>query len=143
VVMRVKDGVARKGMMIRMMATGKSFEITRVGVFAPAPLEVAEIRAGDVGFLMAGIKEIRDTSIGDTVTEAARPAAEPLPGFKPMKPMVFSGLYPADSGQYQALRDALEKLRLNDSAFTFEPETSGAGIRLSLRLSRAASSRHR
>jgi GTP-binding protein LepA len=126
VVMRVKDGVARKGMMIRMMATGKSFEITRVGVFAPAPLEVAELKAGDVGFLMAGIKEIRDTSIGDTVTEAARPAAEPLPGFKPMKPMVFSGLYPADSGQYQALRDALEKLRLNDSAFTFEPETSQA-----------------
>ncbi|HEY6198560.1 MAG TPA: translation elongation factor 4 [Candidatus Binatia bacterium] len=126
VVMRMKDGVARKGMMIRMMATGKSFEITRVGVFAPAPLEVAELKAGDVGFLMAGIKEIRDTSIGDTVTDAARPAAEPLPGFKPMKPMVFSGLYPADSGQYQALRDALEKLRLNDSAFTFEPETSQA-----------------
>src|SRR4051812_2010246 len=126
VVMRVKDGVARKGMAIRMMATGKTFEITRLGVFAPAPLEVAELKAGDVGFLMAGIKEIRDTSIGDTVTEAARPASEPLPGFKPMKPMVFSGLYPADSGQYQALRDALEKLRLNDSAFTFEPETSQA-----------------
>ena len=126
VVMRVKDGIARKGMTIRMMATGKSFEITRVGVFAPAPVEVDELKVGDVGFLMAGIKEIRDTSIGDTVTDAARPAAEPLPGFKPMKPMVFSGLYPADSGQYQALRDALEKLRLNDSAFTFEPETSQA-----------------
>ena len=126
VVMRVVDGVARKGMAIRMMATGKSFEITRLGVFAPGPVEVAELTAGDVGFLMAGIKEIRDTSIGDTVTEAARPAVEPLPGFKPMKPMVFSGLYPADSGQYQALREALEKLRLNDSAFTFEPETSQA-----------------
>jgi GTP-binding protein LepA len=126
VVMRIVDGVARKGMAIRMMATGKTFEITRIGVFAPAPVEVAELKAGDVGFLMAGIKEIRDTSIGDTVTEAARPAVEPLPGFKPMKPMVFSGLYPADSGQYQALRDALEKLRLNDSAFTFEPETSQA-----------------
>jgi GTP-binding protein LepA len=124
--MRVVDGVARKGMAIRMMATGKSFEITRLGVFAPAPVEVAELIAGDVGFLMAGIKEIRDTSIGDTVTEAARPASQPLPGFKPMKPMVFSGLYPADSGQYQALREALEKLRLNDSAFTFEPETSQA-----------------
>jgi GTP-binding protein LepA len=126
VVMRIVDGAARKGMAIRMMATAKTFEITRLGVFAPAPVEVAELKAGDVGFLMAGIKEIRDTSIGDTVTEAARPAAEPLPGFKPMKPMVFSGLYPADSGQYQALRDALEKLRLNDSAFTFEPETSQA-----------------
>jgi GTP-binding protein LepA len=126
VVMRVVDGVARKGMRIRMMATGKSFEITRLGVFSPAPLEVPELVAGDVGFLMAGIKEIRDTSIGDTGTSEAAPAIQPLPGFKPMKPMVFSGIYPADSGQYQALRDALEKLRLNDSSFTFEPETSQA-----------------
>jgi GTP-binding protein LepA len=126
VLIRVVDGVARKEMRIRMMATGKSFEISRLGVFSPAAVEVQELTAGDVGFLMAGIKEIRDTSIGDTVTAEAAPAAEPLPGFKPMKPMVFSGLYPADSGQYQALREALEKLRLNDSAFTFEPETSQA-----------------
>ncbi len=126
VIVRVFDGIVRKGMRIRMMATGKSFEVTRLGVFSPAPFEVAEMSAGDVGFLMAGIKEIRDTSIGDTVTSETMPATEALPGFKPMKPMVFSGLYPADSGQYQALRDALEKLRLNDSAFTFEPETSQA-----------------
>jgi GTP-binding protein LepA len=126
VIIRVFDGIVRKGMRIKMMATGKTFEVTRLGVFSPAPFEVAEMQAGDVGFLMAGIKEIRDTSIGDTVTSEAVPATEPLPGFKPMKPMVFSGLYPADSGQYQALRDALEKLRLNDSAFTFEPETSQA-----------------
>jgi GTP-binding protein LepA len=126
VIVRVFDGIVRKGMRIRMMATGKTFEVTRLGVFSPAPFEVAEMRAGDVGFLMAGIKEIRDTSIGDTVTSETAPATEALPGFKPMKPMVFSGLYPADSGQYQALRDALEKLRLNDSAFTFEPETSQA-----------------
>jgi GTP-binding protein LepA len=126
VIVRVFDGIVRKGMRIRMMATGKTFEVTRLGVFSPAPFEVAEMSAGDVGFLMAGIKEIRDTSIGDTVTSETAPATEALPGFKPMKPMVFSGLYPADSGQYQALRDALEKLRLNDSAFTFEPETSQA-----------------
>ncbi len=126
VIVRVFDGIVRKGMRIRMMATGKTFEVTRLGVFSPAPFEVAELSAGDVGFLMAGIKEIRDTSIGDTVTSETAPATEALPGFKPMKPMVFSGLYPADSGQYQALRDALEKLRLNDSAFTFEPETSQA-----------------
>ncbi len=126
VIVRVFDGIVRKGMRIRMMATGKTFEVTRLGVFSPAPFEVAEMSAGDVGFLMAGIKEIRDTSIGDTVTSETTPATEALPGFKPMKPMVFSGLYPADSGQYQALRDALEKLRLNDSAFTFEPETSQA-----------------
>jgi GTP-binding protein LepA len=126
VIVRVFDGIVRKGMRIRMMATGKTFEVTRLGVFSPAPFEVAEMTAGDVGFLMAGIKEIRDTSIGDTVTSETAPATEALPGFKPMKPMVFSGLYPADSGQYQALRDALEKLRLNDSAFTFEPETSQA-----------------
>ena len=126
VIIRVFDGSVRKGMLIRMMATGKTFEVTRLGVFSPAPFEVAEMKAGDVGFLMAGIKEIRDTSIGDTVTAESAPATEALPGFKPMKPMVFSGLYPADSGQYQALRDALEKLRLNDPAFTFEPETSQA-----------------
>jgi GTP-binding protein LepA len=126
VIVRVFDGIVRKGMRIRMMATGKTFEVTRLGVFSPAPFEVAEMSAGDVGFLMAGIKEIRDTNIGDTVTSETAPAAEALSGFKPMKPMVFSGLYPADSGQYQALRDALEKLRLNDSAFTFEPETSQA-----------------
>jgi GTP-binding protein LepA len=126
VVMRVVDGVTRKGMRIRMMSTGKTFEVTRLGIFSPAPLEVPELTVGDVGFLMAGIKEIRDTSIGDTVTSEETPATEPLPGFKPMKPMVFSGVYPVDSGQYQALRDALEKLRLNDSSFTFEPETSQA-----------------
>jgi GTP-binding protein LepA len=87
---------------------------------------VAEMKAGEVGFLMAGIKEVKETRIGDTITADERPAREPLPGFKPMKPMVFSGLYPTDTNQYQGLRDALEKLRLNDSSFTFEPETSQA-----------------
>src|SRR6185503_10363967 len=96
------------------------------GVFSPVSTEVPALKAGDVGFLMAGIKEVDETRIGDTITTDERPAVEPLPGFKPMKPMVFSGLYPTDSGQYQALREALEKLRLNDSSFTFDPETSQA-----------------
>ncbi|OGQ81813.1 MAG: elongation factor 4 [Deltaproteobacteria bacterium RIFCSPLOWO2_12_FULL_60_19] len=126
VVIRVRDGVVRKGTRIRMMWSGKAFEVTRLGIFSPAPVETPELSAGEVGFLMAGIKEIGETRIGDTITTDDAPAAEALPGFKPLKPMVFSGIYPTDSGQYQALRDALEKLRMNDSSFTFEPETSQA-----------------
>jgi GTP-binding protein LepA len=126
VLIRVFDGAVRKGQRIRMMSSGKAFEVTRIGIFSPAPREVARIGAGEVGFLMAGIKEIRETRIGDTITVEEAPAVQPLPGFKALKPMVFSGLYPADSGQYQGLRDALEKLSLNDSSFTFEPESSQA-----------------
>ena len=126
VLVRIFDGTVRKGMRIRMMFSGHAFEVTRLGIFAPGPVEVPEMQAGDVGFVMAGIKEVAETRIGDTITIDDRPAVEPLPGFKPMKPMVFSGLYPTDSGQYQGLRDALEKLRLNDSSFTYEPETSQA-----------------
>jgi GTP-binding protein LepA len=126
VMMRVFDGVVRIGMRIRMMSSGRVFDVTRLGVFAPAPREVDEIGAGEVGFLMAGIKEVTETRIGDTITAEECPAGEPLPGFKPLKPMVFSGLYPTDANLYQGLRDALEKLRLNDSSFTFEPETSQA-----------------
>jgi len=126
VMMRVFDGVVRRGMKIRMMSSGRVFEVTRVGIYAPGPVEVAEMKAGDVGFLMAGIKEVKETRIGDTITADERPASEPLARFKPMKPMVFSGLYPTDATEYQGLRDALEKLQLNDSSFTFEPETSQA-----------------
>jgi GTP-binding protein LepA len=126
VTMRIFDGSVRKGTKIRMMSSGRVFEVSRIGVYAPGPVEVAEMKAGEVGFLMAGIKEVKETRIGDTITDDERPASEPLPGFKPMKPMVFSGLYPTDANQYQGLRDALEKLRLNDSSFTFEPETSQA-----------------
>jgi len=132
VMMRVFDGMVRKGERIRMMFSGQSFEVTRLGVFAPEPVEVGELGAGEVGFLMAGIKEVSETRIGETITLEEMPALEPLPGFKPMKPMVFSGLYPTEANQYQALRDALEKLRLNDSSFTYEPETSlalGFGFR--------------
>ncbi len=126
VMTRIFDGAMQKGTKIRMMASGHAFEVLRLGVFSPGSVEVAELNAGEVGFVMAGIKEVAETQIGDTITTDDRPAQEPLPGFKPMKPMVFSGLYPTDSGQYQALRDALEKLRLNDSSFTYEPETSQA-----------------
>jgi GTP-binding protein LepA len=126
VMMRLFDGGVRKGEHIRMMSSGRSFEVTRLGVFAPGAVEVEELGAGEVGFLMAGIKEVSDTRIGDTITLEEAPAAEPLPGFKPMKPMVFSGLYPTEANQYQGLREALEKLRLNDSSFTYEPETSQA-----------------
>ena len=126
VTLRIFDGTLRKGTKIRMMSSGRVFEVSRVGIYAPGPVEVAEMKAGEVGFLMAGIKEVKETRIGDTITSDERPAREPLPGFKPMKPMVFSGLYPTDTNQYQGLRDALEKLRLNDSSFTFEPETSQA-----------------
>jgi GTP-binding protein LepA len=126
VMSRIFDGTIKKGTKIRMMASGHAFEVLRLGVYSPGPVEVAELGAGDVGFFMAGIKEVAETQIGDTVTSDENPSDAPLPGFKPMKPMVFSGLYPTDSGQYQALRDALEKLRLNDSSFTYEPETSQA-----------------
>ena len=126
VMMRIFDGAIRKGTKIRMMSSGRVFEVTRVGIYAPEPVEVAEMKAGEVGFLMAGIKEVKETRIGDTITADERPASEPLAGFKPMKPMVFSGLYPTEATEYQSLRDALEKLQLNDSSFTFEPETSQA-----------------
>jgi GTP-binding protein LepA len=126
VMMRIFDGALHTGTRIRMMSSGNVFEVTRLGVFSPGPVEVEEMSAGHVGFLMAGIKEVAETRIGDTITTEDHPATQPLPGFKPLKPMVFSGLYPTESGQYQGLREALEKLRLNDSSFTYEPETSQA-----------------
>ncbi|MFQ5852897.1 MAG: translation elongation factor 4 [Candidatus Binatia bacterium] len=126
VLVRIFDGKVTKGTRIRLMSSGKVFEVTRLGVFAPGPVEVLEMGPGEVGFLMAGIKQIQDTRIGDTVTSEDNPINQPLSGFRPMKPMVFSGLYPGDTGQYQPLRGALEKLRLNDSSFTFEGETSQA-----------------
>jgi GTP-binding protein LepA len=132
VLIRVMDGMLRKGQRIRLMAVGKEFVVTRLCVLAPRAVEVPELGPGEVGILSAAIKEVADTRIGDTVTDAERPAAEPLPGFRPVKPMVFSGLYPAESAQYDALRDAVEKLRLNDSSFSYEPETSlalGFGFR--------------
>jgi GTP-binding protein LepA len=126
VVVRVIDGVLRPKTKVRFMATAQDYEVEQLGVFTPKPLEMAEIGVGEVGFIVCGIKRIADAQIGDTVTETARPTAEPFPGFKPLKPMVFAGLYPVESHAYSELREALEKLRLNDSAFFFEPETSVA-----------------
>jgi GTP-binding protein LepA len=132
VLIRVFAGVVRRGMRMRLMATEKEYEVTGLGVFTPKPYAVDELAAGEVGFLMAGLKQVSDTRVGDTITAAEHPADVPLPGYKEVKPMVFCGLYPADESSYEDLRDALEKLRLNDSAFTFEPETSlalGFGFR--------------
>ena len=126
ILLRVFEGSVSRGEPIRLLSTGGVFEVSRLGVFAPGPVEVKSLGPGEVGFLMASIKNIREARIGDTVTGHERPAREPLAGFRPLKPMVFSGLYPTDSGQYQALRTALEKLSLNDSSFTFEAETSQA-----------------
>ena len=132
VLVRVMNGVVKKGERIRLMAAERDHDITRIAVLAPGPTEVAQLGPGEVGILMASIKEIADARIGDTVTSTNRRAAEPLPGFKAVKAMVFSGLYPADTGQYEALRTAVEKLKLNDSSFSYEPEASialGFGFR--------------
>jgi GTP-binding protein LepA len=122
----VVDGHLAPGLKVILMASGGAYEVEQLGVFTPKPLIVDGLAAGEVGFVVAGIKKISDTKIGDTLTEERRPAAEPLPGFKEVKPMVFAGLYPVDADQYAELRDALEKLRLNDSSFFYEPETSTA-----------------
>ncbi|EEL49226.1 elongation factor 4 [Bacillus cereus] len=123
---RVVNGTVKVGDRVRMMATGKEFEVTEVGVFTPKTTQREELTVGDVGFLAASIKNVGDTRVGDTITHAKRPAAEPLPGYRKLNPMVFCGLYPIDSARYNDLRDALEKLELNDSALEFEPETSQA-----------------
>lgn len=124
--LRVYDGQVRKGMKIRMMATGAAYEVTEVGVFKPAPVNVDTLNSGEVGFLAAAIKTVGEARVGDTVTDASHPAAEPLPGYRKATPMVFCGLYPVENTDYDNLRDALEKLQLNDASLLFEPETSTA-----------------
>ncbi len=123
---RVKEGTVRAGDRIRFMATGNAFEVEEVGHFTPKPLVCDSLAAGEVGYLFANIKELDQTKIGDTVTADRRPASAPLPGFVEAKAVVFAGLYPVDSADYQDLRDALDKLRLNDASFSFEPDTSQA-----------------
>ena len=124
---RVMDGSMKKGTRVRMMATGAEFEVVEVGYFGPGRfLPCEELRAGEVGYMTASIKEIRDSRVGDTITEAARPCEEALPGYKEPQPMVYCGIYPAETPRYPDLRDALEKLQLNDAALQFEPETSQA-----------------
>jgi GTP-binding protein LepA len=126
VLVRVIDGVLRSRSRVRLMAAGQEFDVEQVGGFTPKPVTLDELGVGEVGFLIANIKNVADARIGDTVTDAARPTLAPFPGFTEMKPMVFAGLYPVEGHQYPELREALEKLRLNDSAFRFEPETSAA-----------------
>jgi GTP-binding protein LepA len=126
ILVHVVDGSLRPGTKVKLMASGGIHEVEQLGVFTPKPLLVEQLSAGEVGFVIAGIKTVSDVAIGDTLTDARRPAPEPLPGFKEIKPMVFAGLFPVDADQYAELRDALEKLRLNDSSFFYEPETSTA-----------------
>ncbi|MFD2213895.1 translation elongation factor 4 [Metabacillus endolithicus] len=123
---RVVEGTVKVGQKIKMMATGKEFEVTEVGVFNPKPVQLKELNVGDVGFLTAAIKNVGDTRVGDTITNAKNGATEALPGYRKLNPMVFCGLYPIDTAKYNDLREALEKLELNDSSLQFEPETSQA-----------------
>jgi len=123
---RVIDGVMKPGQKIRLMITGQEFQIEQLGVFGPKPVPVQELGVGEAGFMVANIKNVADAKIGDTITEVGRPTSEPFPGFKELKPMVFAGLYPVEGSKYAELREALEKLRLNDASFFFEPETSAA-----------------
>jgi GTP-binding protein LepA len=126
VLVRVIDGTIRKGLKIRMVNTQQAFTVEQVGVITPKLMDVDALSVGEVGYVIAGIKRVSDTKIGDTVTEDARLTLEPFPGFQEIKPMVFAGLYPTNNADYEALRDALSKLQLNDSAFYYEPDTSGA-----------------
>lgn len=126
VLFRVIDGTVRPGMKIRFFNTGRDYQVETIGVNRPRPTPIGSLGVGEVGFLTASIKAVADVQIGDTITEAARPTVEPFPGFQEIKPMVFAGLYPVDTNQYEELRDALDKLRLNDASFFYEPESSTA-----------------
>ncbi|MEQ8155783.1 MAG: translation elongation factor 4 [Clostridiaceae bacterium] len=129
---RVRDGIVKPGTQIKLMATNKVYEVTEVGVFTPNFLPINQLSAGDVGYITASIKNVRDARVGDTITEKGRETAQALPGYKPAVPMVFSGIYPVDGAKYEELKEALEKLQINDAALNFEPETSialGFGFR--------------
>ena len=123
---RVQDGVLKKGLRIRMMAADAAYDLDKVGTFRPKPTDAAELGPGEIGFIIAGIKTIADCKVGDTITDDRKPAAEMLAGFKPSVPVVFCGLFPADAAEFETLRESLSKLRLNDASFHFEPETSAA-----------------
>ena len=126
ILVRVRDGVLKPGLKVRLMATGAVHTVERVGAFTPKPVSVETLAPGEVGFITSGIKTVADCKVGDTITEERRPAAQPLPGFKPVQPVVFCGLFPTDAADYERLRDSLAKLRLNDASFEYEPETSAA-----------------
>ncbi|MCJ2165927.1 MULTISPECIES: translation elongation factor 4 [unclassified Pseudodesulfovibrio] len=126
VLFRIIDGTLKKGTRIKIFSSGKNFEVTRLGAFMPEAVDIKEMGPGEVGFLCASMKELGDAPVGDTITNAERPVTQPYPGFKPVKAMVFSGLYPIEPNEYETLKAALEKLQLNDAAFSYEPETSQA-----------------
>ncbi|MBM4359908.1 MAG: elongation factor 4 [Deltaproteobacteria bacterium] len=126
VMVRIVDGVLKKGQRVKFMATGRDYDVTELGAFAPYSTPLKELGVGEVGFFAAAIKSVHETKIGDTITDGVHPSTEPLPGFKEVKPMVFAGIFPTDSADYETLRDALSKLNMNDSAFVFEPDTSEA-----------------
>jgi GTP-binding protein LepA len=124
--LRMVDGTLRQGDRVKFMSSGRTYQVDELGIFNPKPAPVDQLSVGEVGFLYAGIKDLIQAQIGDTVTHADRPAAEAYPGFQEIKPMVFAGLYPVSADDYEGLRDAVDKLRLNDASFSFEPESSGA-----------------
>ncbi len=126
ILVRVMDGVLRPKQKVLFMAAAREYEIQNLGVFAPFAREIGELGPGEVGFFTAAIREVADARVGDTITEFARPCESPLPGFQPAKPMVFAGIFPTDSARYEDLRDALDRLRLNDASFSREPESSAA-----------------
>jgi GTP-binding protein LepA len=126
VLVRIVDGVLKKGQRVRMMGTDAAYDIDRVGVFTPKMIDIGELGPGEIGFLTASIKEVADTRVGDTITDDRKPVAEPLPGFRPAIPVVFCGLFPVDAANFEQLRAAMGKLRLNDASFTYEMETSAA-----------------
>ena len=126
ILVRVIDGKLSKNMKIKMMSTNQEYIVEKVGVFTPKPIDVNELKTGEIGFIITGIKSLSETKVGDTICDANDPIEKPLPGFKPSKPVVFCGLFPVDSSEYQKLKDGLAKLQLNDSSFSFEPESSSA-----------------
>jgi len=126
ILVRVLDGKIKKGMKVKLMSTNQDYEIEKVGVFTPKPKDVEELNSGEIGFIITGIKSLSETKVGDTICDSKKPLDKPLPGFKPSKPVVFCGLFPVDSSEYQRLKDGLGKLQLNDSSFSFEPESSSA-----------------
>ncbi len=126
ILVRILDGKIKKGMKVKLMSTNQDYEIEKVGIFTPKAKDVEELSAGEIGFIITGIKSLSETKVGDTICDPSDPLKKPLPGFKPSKPVVFCGLFPVDSSEYQKLKDGLAKLKLNDSSFSFEPESSSA-----------------
>ena len=126
ILVRVIDGKLKRNMKVKLMSNNQEYTIEKVGVFTPKPNDIEVLNSGEIGFIITGIKSLSETKVGDTICDASDPVEQPLPGFKPSKPVVFCGLFPVDSSEYQKLKDGLAKLKLNDSSFSYEPESSSA-----------------